>query len=253
MKKMKQKTDPRPSGHPRLAAVEGDSISRSTMASPSNQNSPPSVRFLGLLKQPDPDPTLGAFELDESDVVWSSDLSDSSDVHSPSPPDASSSPTNLRRHRHQQQQHHLHQFHPEKAGLSTAFLDHHHHPPLVRRKSNLNPSLSAATAARTIPPVTAAAGATPLRKFPQSAPVNVPVWPTKKVGEFGCNNLGRFDEGDEGDEDDLDDGAMIPPHEIVARSQGMTFSVFEGAGRTLKGRDLRLVRNAVFRKTGCEC
>ncbi|KAI3705874.1 hypothetical protein L1987_76123 [Smallanthus sonchifolius] len=42
---------------------------------------------------------------------------------------------------------------------------------------------------------------------------------------------------------------MIPPHEIVARSY-VTFSVFEGAGRTPKGRDLCRVRNAVFQKTG---
>uniref|UniRef100_A0A7N0U724 Uncharacterized protein n=1 Tax=Kalanchoe fedtschenkoi TaxID=63787 RepID=A0A7N0U724_KALFE len=44
---------------------------------------------------------------------------------------------------------------------------------------------------------------------------------------------------------------MLPPHEVVAaRSQTMTFSVFEGVGRTLKGRDLRRVRNAVFQQTG---
>ncbi|CAA6656363.1 unnamed protein product [Spirodela intermedia] len=40
------------------------------------------------------------------------------------------------------------------------------------------------------------------------------------------------------------------PHLIVARSHSTTFSVFEGVGRTLKGRDLRRVRNAVFQKTG---
>lgn len=57
--------------------------------------------------------------------------------------------------------------------------------------------------------------------------------------------------GDGGDEDD---GEMLPPHEIVARSSARspmtTFSVLEGKGRTLKGRDLRRVRNAVFQKTG---
>ena len=44
--------------------------------------------------------------------------------------------------------------------------------------------------------------------------------------------------------------SWIPPHEIVARSQSMTFSVCEGAGRTLKGMDLRRVRNAVWSRTG---
>nr|CAD1836755.1 unnamed protein product [Ananas comosus var. bracteatus] len=48
---------------------------------------------------------------------------------------------------------------------------------------------------------------------------------------------------------------MLPPHEIVARAWGdgtpmMTSSVLEGVGRTLKGRDLRRVRNAVLRQTG---
>lgn len=47
---------------------------------------------------------------------------------------------------------------------------------------------------------------------------------------------------------------MLPPHEIVRRGSGMspntTFSVLEGAGRTLKGRDLRRVRNAVWHRTG---
>ena len=44
--------------------------------------------------------------------------------------------------------------------------------------------------------------------------------------------------------------SWIPPHEIIARSQSMTFSVCEGAGRTLKGMDLRRVRNAVWSRTG---
>lgn len=55
-------------------------------------------------------------------------------------------------------------------------------------------------------------------------------------------------------DDDDDDGEMLPPHEIVARqlakSPMLSCSVLEGAGRTLKGRDLRQVRNAVFRQTG---
>lgn len=55
---------------------------------------------------------------------------------------------------------------------------------------------------------------------------------------------------------DADDGdaEILPPHEIVARSLAqsplLSCSVLEGAGRTLKGRDLRQVRNAVFRQTG---
>lgn len=86
-------------------------------------------------------------------------------------------------------------------------------------------------------------------KFHQSAPVKVPVWPSRAGPRRG---LGPFDEEMDGDDEWFhDDDDMVPPHEIVARSQRTTtFSVVEGAGRTLKGRDLTAVRNAVFQKTG---
>ncbi|CAL5364607.1 unnamed protein product [Camellia sinensis] len=212
---MKQKIEQNP---PR-SAREGDDNTRSTMGSSRKS----SIRFLGVLKQPDSDPN--PFELHESDVVWSS--SGSTDLHSHSPPTPSNSPPNL-----------LHQFHTEKSGLSAALSDDHH--PLVRRKPALNPSLSAA---RTILPLRSevSTGSPAPRKFRQSAPVNVPIWP-KKVG---VTNLRRLDEVSEEEEEE-----MVPPHVMVARSHVMTFSVFEGVGRTLKGRDLRRVRNAVFLKTG---
>jgi hypothetical protein len=51
---------------------------------------------------------------------------------------------------------------------------------------------------------------------------------------------------------------MLPPHEMVARASagsgygapGKPSSMLEGAGRTLKDRDLSRVRNAVLRQTG---
>lgn len=78
----------------------------------------------------------------------------------------------------------------------------------------------------------------------QSAPVNVPMMPNRQRQKLR-----------ELDNDDVDDGEMLPPHEIVARASAnvsplTTFSVTEGVGRTLKGRDLRRVRNAVWRQTG---
>lgn len=84
----------------------------------------------------------------------------------------------------------------------------------------------------------------PARKLQQSAPMNVPMMP-RKVKNNGLSDVDLdFDEDEE----------MLPPHEIVARGSGnaptTTFSVLEGVGRTLKGRDLRLVRNAVWRRTG---
>ncbi|KAL3851204.1 hypothetical protein ACJIZ3_013086 [Penstemon smallii] len=76
-----------------------------------------------------------------------------------------------------------------------------------------------------------------------SAPVNIPNW--SKI--YGKNISPNSDADDE-------DGNLIPPHEWIARklasSQISSFSVCEGAGRTLKGRDLSRVRNDVLTKTG---
>ena len=85
------------------------------------------------------------------------------------------------------------------------------------------------------------------RKFQQSDPVKVPVAAAKTRKNAG--DLADVDDGYD------DDDEMLPPHEIVARSSGAlpnttSFSVLEGVGRTLKGRDLRQVRNAIWRKTG---
>ncbi|KAK9267966.1 hypothetical protein L1049_010403 [Liquidambar formosana] len=80
-----------------------------------------------------------------------------------------------------------------------------------------------------------------------SAPVNVPDW----------HKILRVDSSESmHDSDDwLDDreSEMVPPHEYLAReyarSRGAT-SVFEGVGRTLKGRDMSRVRDAVWSQTG---
>ncbi|KAF3321803.1 Senescence regulator [Carex littledalei] len=82
----------------------------------------------------------------------------------------------------------------------------------------------------------------------QSAPLNIPVGLPRKP-RSGI----WFDEAGGGD-DYTDMSEMLPPHEIVARRMGNTpltaSSCLEGVGRTLKGRDLRRVRNAVWRQTG---
>lgn len=83
----------------------------------------------------------------------------------------------------------------------------------------------------------------------QSAPVNIPDWSrTSKHVKTPSRDL----EEKEVETIVQDQGPMIPPHEILAReySQSVTFSVYSGAGRTLKGRDLNSVRNAVLRQTG---
>ncbi|KAF5765725.1 putative senescence regulator S40 [Helianthus annuus] len=205
-------------------------------------SSSPSFRLLSHLtlpQQQQPDlnnnnNNTNAFEFHESDVVWSPSSSSDDDASelpspSPSPSHASTSPP---LHRH------------NTSGLYAALSDDQ--LPSVRRKPAVTPSQSAATAARTIPPVTVRRSSEQSPGFHQSAPVNVPVWlKNKSSGYLGFDDV--ID--DVAEEEDDNNNEMVPPHEIVARSY-VTFSVFEGAGRTLKGRDMCRVRNAVFRKTG---
>ncbi|KAF8018042.1 hypothetical protein BT93_H3061 [Corymbia citriodora subsp. variegata] len=85
-------------------------------------------------------------------------------------------------------------------------------------------------------------------RYHRSAPVNVPAFPPLMLRR--CREIDEIDD----DYDEDGEGTMLPPHEIVARSLArspmIACSVLEGAGRTLKGRDLRQVRNAIFRQTG---
>ncbi|XP_068496391.1 protein S40-5-like [Phaseolus vulgaris] len=80
------------------------------------------------------------------------------------------------------------------------------------------------------------------RHVATSAPVNVPDW----------SKILRVDSVESmNDEEEDDESEMEPPHEYLARSQKMVAnSVFEGVGRTLKGRDLSRVRDAVWSQTG---
>ncbi|KAK9155702.1 hypothetical protein Sjap_003182 [Stephania japonica] len=105
-----------------------------------------------------------------------------------------------------------------------------------------------------------------------SAPVNIPDW--SKIYKRNLNNNKGFNGGRNGPladgvgdenygfqrdfngngDDDEEEDEWLPPHEFIAKklasSQISSFSVFEGAGRTLKGRDLTKVRNAVLSRTG---
>ncbi|CAA0813054.1 Protein of unknown function- DUF584 [Striga hermonthica] len=118
-------------------------------------------------------------------------------------------------------------FNPARSGLSSLLSDQSHRP--VCRK----------TSPVAIPKELRQGDGHAPAKFRQSVPVNIPAWPKNWKGS------GEVDEDDGFGEA----GEMVPPHVIVARSHA-TFSVFEGAGRTLKGRDLRRVRNTVLQKTG---
>ncbi|CAL9237837.1 unnamed protein product [Arabidopsis halleri] len=94
------------------------------------------------------------------------------------------------------------------------------------------------------------------RKLASSAPVNVPDW--SKI--YRVDSVESIHELDDDDEEDEESG-MMPPHEYLAKSQarrsrkiggggGGGASVFEGVGRTLKGRELRRVRDAIWSQTG---
>ncbi|CAI0471458.1 unnamed protein product [Linum tenue] len=127
----------------------------------------------------------------------------------------------------------------------------------------------------------AAAAAAGLRSaaVPTSAslPLNIPDWSKiykeesyggrrrRRAAEvdISMSELGdHLEEEEEEDSDDYEEeeeewasggGAeRLPPHEYLARRRGASLSVHEGAGRTLKGRDLRQVRNAVWKKVGFE-
>ncbi|CAI0407215.1 unnamed protein product [Linum tenue] len=83
--------------------------------------------------------------------------------------------------------------------------------------------------------------------------MNIPDW--SKI--YGANNGGYYvdyQNNDDAHNDDDGDDDVVPPHEWLAkklaRSQISSFSVCEGMGRTLKGRDLSKVRNAILTKTG---
>lgn len=102
----------------------------------------------------------------------------------------------------------------------------------------------------------------------QSAPVKIPDWSkiSHKKSKNKAHKNNYYDDSDDdqdhgvvdnGDNDGYDDDeydCKVPPHEFIAerlaKSQISSFSVFEGVGRTLKGRDLSKVRNAVLTKTG---
>ncbi|CAH8352791.1 unnamed protein product [Eruca vesicaria subsp. sativa] len=83
-----------------------------------------------------------------------------------------------------------------------------------------------------------------------SAPVNVPDW--SKI--YRVNLVESRQEMDE----DEEDPGMMPPHEYLVKSHarrsrkmgGGGTSMFEGVGRTLKGRELRRVRDAIWSQTG---
>ncbi|CAA3011474.1 uncharacterized protein LOC111368550 [Olea europaea var. sylvestris] len=78
-----------------------------------------------------------------------------------------------------------------------------------------------------------------------SAPVNVPDW--SKI--YRVDSVESMHDSDDGFDDV--ESELFPPHEYLARvyAGSRNNSVFEGVGRTLKGRDMSRVRDAVWSQT----
>ncbi|KAI9072703.1 hypothetical protein K1719_043622 [Acacia pycnantha] len=217
-------------------------------------------RFLGfstnssLLENPSSSRRInGGDELTEDVVVFmSEDYTEPSHSSTPSSSSTSSTP-----------RHHLHYNH--KGSLDTfgilAALPENEPSPNAQNSSHLfhkaSVSSTSSSSSRSIPAIPKppqerlpSYASSSSVKYPQSAPVNVPVMsPAMMMARMRRRDFDEEvdDEGDEGEE-------MLPPHEAVARNYAqsplLASSVLEGAGRTLKGRDLRQVRNAIWRQTG---
>ncbi|MQL80712.1 hypothetical protein Taro_013162 [Colocasia esculenta] len=219
----------------------------------SHRRSPPADRFLGLFSSPPGDLTTAAaaasdgpgVELREDEVFWwGAELSPQSPSAAANhrgravPLRSPSSPGSFR------------SLSEKSIGILSALPEREAGKPgFLRRNHSTSPAWHAAaspsppSSARMIPAIPKPRHAGYSSVQHQSAPLDVPVVSGRRRGGSPVT---------EPDSDDYDDDEMLPPHEIVARkgAPATTSSVLEGVGRTLKGRDLRRVRNAVWRQTG---
>ncbi|KAL6573847.1 hypothetical protein OROHE_001389 [Orobanche hederae] len=110
------------------------------------------------------------------------------------------------------------------------------------RKSRSGPMISAWRSATIPRSASAAAGLKDLRPARKgSSPVEIP--DRSRIPKEPKNTWW----------DDDDDDEVVPPHEFLARrirTSQAAYSMCEGIGRTLKGRDLCNLRNAILAKTG---
>lgn len=217
-----------------------------------HHRSPPSSdRFLGIL-QPQSSSATPPLELSEHDIFSSPSGSSSPSNVEPSPSPTPISTLNAQNHNHKN---HgilaaLNDSMRTRSGSNTRPVFNHKASASASLSSSSSTSPAASFSSRIMipkrPPPTPQVDK--MRLHHQSAPVNVPVIPEamrRRAVEFDAVLS-------EEEEEEQQNGVMLPPHEVVAArdSPMLAFSVLEGAGRTLKGRDLRQVRNAIWRKTG---
>ncbi|KAI4325015.1 hypothetical protein MLD38_030450 [Melastoma candidum] len=159
-------------------------------------------------------------EWEESEVVWSA-----MSISSPpcDPPDSPRTGGKAR---------------PSSRSNLTAVLSGGCESHMIRKKLAIDPAMVAHASLR-------GRNLSPDMVTGMSAPIDVPAWHSW---------MARGREAEE----ETQQGKMamalpVQPHMIGASSRTsrkMACSVFEGAGRTLKGRDLSRVRDGVLRKTG---
>ncbi|OIS99100.1 hypothetical protein A4A49_07623 [Nicotiana attenuata] len=137
----------------------------------------------------------------------------------------------------------------EKNQLNSKFITSKDQPSFT-----LNPRRQIPTAAKIMIPKSNKNSIQEFKIIQHSAPVKIPDW-SKIYGTSLREDIGNFVTNNSWESDDQEiEENMMPPHEWLAkrlgRNQISSFSVCEGVGRTLKGRDLSRVRNAVLTKTG---
>ncbi|XP_024631723.1 nuclear transcription factor Y subunit gamma isoform X2 [Medicago truncatula] len=233
-------------------------------------------RFLGV--QPHAPPSFNnssSLELDEDDVVFDFDYSHPSSSSSSSS-SSPSIPTPISNHNRHHYNHHQFQRKssplgpPDSFGVLAVLPENEESPDSGDNSNLLNDalipvSLSASSSSNSSPSssskpmliVQRPSERTPSwsspasDKFYHSAPMNVPM-----MSSAMANRARRYEEEDAhalNEEEEF--RSTMPPHEYLSRqvdfSPMHSCSLFEGVGRTLKGRDMRQVRNAVLSQTGC--
>ncbi|CAI0462579.1 unnamed protein product [Linum tenue] len=138
-------------------------------------------------------------------------------------------------------------FQQGNSGILAALPEINYQSVLHRKPTSLPSPVKAIPAWVPRPERENATQSAPARKFQQSAPMKVPMLSIAMAKQRNSRFKEEYEEGLTGGDEEM----MLPPHEIVARGwMQSSSSMLEGVGRTLKGRDLRQVRNAVFRQTG---